>query len=161
GWMWPVVFWCPQKSSDWRRADFGLIGWTLEVPYPTKTEGQIFEIQLRTTVCGDSENQSVTRSSLANAGTQLRRPRSHAILINHARRLLQSLVRAIRMPEIRFGCFLAEGHPAWNITDEVNLPDHSECRYILELLYGQSVAIELDSATSLEVFVCEDDDYDS
>ena len=126
----------------------------------TKTESQVLEIHLRTIVSDNSGRQVITRSSPEGADTQLHAPRSHPILIDHARRLLQSLAWAIRLLEMRFGCSLAEDHPGWTITDQLNLPAHGECRYVLELLCGQSVAVELDAASSLEVLVCEDDDYD-
>jgi hypothetical protein len=53
-----------------------------------------------------------------------------------------------------------EEHPGWNITDQTTILPYGECRYLIELAFGQTVFIDLVSADLVEAIICDDDDYD-
>lgn len=50
--------------------------------------------------------------------------------------------------------------PGWNISDDIELPARGECRYVVELVRGQTVSVEVASAYPIEISVCDDDTYE-
>jgi hypothetical protein len=54
----------------------------------------------------------------------------------------------------------ADDHPGWNISDDIELPAHGECRYVVELVRGQTVTIEAAGAYPIEISVWDDDTYE-
>jgi hypothetical protein len=54
----------------------------------------------------------------------------------------------------------ADDHQGWNISDDIELPAHGECRYVVELVRGQTVTIEVASPYPIEICVWDDDAYE-
>jgi hypothetical protein len=54
-----------------------------------------------------------------------------------------------------------DDHPGWNISDEINLLPSAECRYVIELVTGQTVSIGVASTHPVAIAICDDDLYDS
>ena len=63
--------------------------------------------------------------------------------------------------QVHVGSPVPDGdHPGWNISDEIDLPPHGECRYVVELVCGQMAFAEVASAHPVVISVWDDDDYD-
>lgn len=56
---------------------------------------------------------------------------------------------------------LADGDAGWDICDEIELPPRGECRYVVELVRGQTLSVEVASAYPIEISVLNDDTYES
>lgn len=79
--------------------------------------------------------------------------------------ILHSIWTAIRLrtriPQSRSRAREPNNHPGWNISDEIDLSPRGECRYLVELVRGQSASIAVASTHPVTIAVCDDDDFDS
>jgi hypothetical protein len=53
-----------------------------------------------------------------------------------------------------------DGDPGWDISDEIELPPRGECRYVVELVRGQTLSVEVGSAYPIGISVWDDDTYE-
>jgi hypothetical protein len=65
------------------------------------------------------------------------------------------------LPQLRARDTVADYYPGWNISDEIDLPPSTECRYMIELVSGQTASIGVASTHPVAIAICDDDVYDS